>query len=175
MAAVALLLTLMLPVSAIASPELASHEAIVKIVRWAGCQATVVTDASEKIISSYYSRLEIALYIGRDQMTAPYYGSLAVLMHEIGHCLQDQEGVMWDLSLRGDTALELDADRRAADLLCGYGLDGRDILVKLFEWAKVAFGYDGDDRHGTLTERQAQARNATYCQKDIQTFRSIQA
>jgi hypothetical protein len=163
----ALLMALILPVSVIASQELTTEQGVVDVVRWAGCNASVVTSEGVSIRGSFYNSWEKTLYIGRDQSVqgqpAPYYAGLLILFHEIGHCLQDQEGVLGQVGDGSQAATELDADRRAVDLACLYNLDGPEYWQELWQWIYDTTGYSGDENHGTIEERYNQVTRATYC------------
>jgi hypothetical protein len=144
-----------------------------KMVAWAGCTATVFTSDQHSPIESAYDSFNHRMYVGTHEDTdIPYYAGLMILMHETGHCLQDQEGLLSDYGdyINNPVKFELDADRRAADLMCGLGLDGRQLLRDTFQWAHDAFGYNGDDGHGTLSERMSQAGNAHACDKRVEQW-----
>ena len=157
----ALLLALFIPSTSYAM----THQQVESLVRWAGCKATVITDEGESILGSYYTYAEQTMYIGlanennlTDNMT------LIVIFHETGHCLQDQLGYMRSLwEAEGTVAVELDADRWAAQLACGYHMDGRQLLHDVFVWAMWEYGYHGDYSHGSLWERISQGNKADYC------------
>jgi hypothetical protein len=140
-----------------------------KLVKWAGCTAEViVTDGSPA--GSFYSPTDHALVIGGgEDPNVPYYAGLIILLHETGHCLQFQADPAEQMNKYRENPVmyELDADRRAADLACGLGLDGRQLLIDTFEWARVTFGYHGDPYHGTLEQRESQAMNAHACDKVV--------
>lgn len=129
------------------------------LTRWAGCSANVVTSDRVPAIGSYYSPLEHTLYIGTSP-EIPADAQLMVTLHEIGHCLQAQEGFFYG---RTSVQIELDADRRSADLACSLGLDGVRMLHDLFVWAFDVYGYDGDLDHGTMVERISAAEGAPAC------------
>ncbi len=134
---------------------------------WAQCHATVVTSDQHSPIESFYQPLTHTLYIGTEEdSSVPYYAGLIILLHEVGHCLQDESG--W-LDAHPDTVeRELDADRRSADLACGMGLDGRRLLHDTFVWAHDRFDYNGDEDHGSLAERISQGDNAQACDHQYQ-------
>lgn len=137
------------------------REEALQILKWTGCQAQLVTNEGVPALQSHYSLWSHTVFLG----TADYPGLIPdfeelILLHEIGHCLQAQEGVVLAL---GTVERELDADRRAADMLCARHKDGKRILHDIMVWAKRAFGYDGDPWHGTLAERIAQGENARLC------------
>jgi hypothetical protein len=137
-----------------------------KIAAWAGCHAAVAVNPDESPITSYYSSTAHVLVVGtHEDDQIPYYAGLIILLHETGHCLQDEEG--WLDKQTDIVVVELDADRRAADLACGMNLDGRGLLVATFEWAKEVIGYNGDPDHGTLEMRESQAANAHVCDKTV--------
>src|SRR6266478_4078065 len=114
----ALLLALFIPSTSYAM----THQQVQSLVKWAGCNAKVVTDEGESVLSSYYRYADQIMYIGlakenglTDNM------SLIVVFHETGHCMQDQLGYMRSLwEEKGTVGIELDADRWAAQLACGY-------------------------------------------------------
>jgi hypothetical protein len=138
-----------------------------KIAVWAGCTADIFVDQTDDPTGSFYSMGHHVLVIGgKETPGVPYYAGLIILLHETGHCLQDQEGKLpgyaWD-----PKPYELDADRRAADLACGLGLDGRGLLKDTFVWAHDFFGYNGDWAHGTLQERMSQGDLAQACNKVV--------
>lgn len=147
-----------------------------KLVAWAGCHARVVTNEYRGVGDSYYIPSRVpewspapghTMVVGtaKDD-TLPYYAGLFIVLHETGHCLQDESGWLWrQTSL---PVVEQDADRRAADLACGFGLDGRKILRDTFVWAHDTLGYDGDPDHGSLAERMGQADNAHVCDKRLE-------
>lgn len=146
---------------ALTSPSAAEHRdrKIESLMRWAGCTAALTTSDEVPIERSVYAYDEHRLYIGT-QPGDPENVYLGVTLHEIGHCLQMQEGVLLN---RGSVERELDADRRAADLACAMGRDGREILHELMVWAKEKFDYDGDDSHGTSAQRIQIGREAPAC------------
>jgi hypothetical protein len=144
-----------------------------QLVRWTGCKAELEVDVNEPIMGSFFMHDHLdydpsdkgKLYLGLQ----PYEGltedmEIAVLFHEAGHCLQYQGNRMRELGRQFDTQpTELDADRRSADLMCAYHIDGRQILHDLFVWALNTFGYAGDRGHGTIWERISQGNNAYSC------------
>ena len=141
-----------------------------KIVAWAGCNAALFTSDQASPAESFYDSTYHQMYIGTHEDTdIPYYAGLTILLHETGHCLQDQMGTLTGDAYRADPVrFELDADRWAADLMCGLGLDGRSLLRQTFEWARDAFGYQGDEGHGTLAQRIGQGENARACDKRVE-------
>lgn len=162
-----LLAALALSLLAFAAPAWADHRQAEteRLVRWAGCHAPVHTSDQVSVLASFYSPdgglyYEPGLYIGT-AAGVPGFVRLMVTLHETGHCLQHQEGAMDAFTNMVD--LELDADRRAADLACGLGLDGRALLHDLFVWAYRVFGYTGDWLHGTLAQRIEQGERASRC------------
>lgn len=132
-----------------------------KLARWAGCTAQVETSDNHSAADSHYQYYpDKVLRIGTDQ-TIPDPIEFFILMHELSHCLQDQEGVLHEL---GHPGVELDADRRAAELLCALGQDGRRLGHDTFVWFKETFDYDGDPSHGTLAQRiNASLGAGNYC------------
>jgi hypothetical protein len=146
-----------------AAPAQASHRqaSYEGLVRWAGCEARLVTRDDIPTAASIYSPERYTLYIGTEE-TEGLRSELAemILFHEIGHCLQDQMG-----GIEPGVRTELDADRYAAQLACALGRDGVALLREVFEWARGNFGYDGDPGHGTLAQRISQGQNATFCKK----------
>lgn len=127
-----------------------------EIVQWAGCTAAVDVDPTDSIVGSFYVPGLHVMHIGtRLDDDVPYYTGLIVLLHETGHCLQfqaDPDGQI--LKYRMDPSVyELDADRRAAEMACGLGLDGQRLLHDVMIWAHDTFGYNGDPSHGTLDQR----------------------
>jgi hypothetical protein len=137
-----------------------------KVVSWAGCHATVAVEPDQSPITSHYNPQDHVLTVGtHEDDRIPYYAGLIILLHETGHCLQDESG--WLDKQTDIVVIELDADRRSADLACGMGLDGRGLLVATFEWAKEVLGYNGDPDHGTLDQRESQAMNANACDKVV--------
>jgi hypothetical protein len=137
-----------------------------KVVSWAGCHATVAVEPDQSPAHSYYIPQLHTLVVGtHEDSDIPYYAGLFILFHETGHCLQHESG--WLEKQTDIVTVELDADRRAADLACGMGLDGRQMLVDTFEWAKRVLGYNGDPDHGTLEMRESQALNAHACDKVV--------
>ncbi len=157
----ALLLTLFIPSTSYAM----SAQQVKSLVRWAGCNATVVTNEDKSILSSSYRYGDQILYIGlakeeglSDEMEA------MVIFHETGHCLQDQLGYMRSLwEEKGTIAVELDADRWSAQLACAYHMDGKQLIHDIFVWAWKTYGYGGDYNHGSIWERISQGDNADYC------------
>ena len=136
------------------------------VVKWAGCKAPVAIDPSEPAVASYYNRLYKLMVVGTGPSQGqPYYVGLFVLLHETGHCLQDQAGLLdiWALTDEPSRTQELDADTRATNLACAAGLDGRRINHDTFEWVHEQYGYNGDPDHGTLAEREATADAALMC------------
>lgn len=131
-------------------------------VKWAGCDATLVTDDDREIVSSHYNIVTRTLVIGaKDRSDLPREIAEMILFHEIGHCLQQQAGMFE--AMTPIIVIELDADRWAADLACGMGRDGQRLLHDLMVWAKEVFDYDGDPWHGSLAQRIAQGKNAAFC------------
>lgn len=169
-AAVGLVVALLIPLTYIAASQLDSPEAM---ARWAGCKAEVIEMENQSVLSSYYAPLWEQMYIGMDNEDVPLETQQIIIFHEIGHCLQDQEIQIGPLLEQGGRQMvELDADRRAADLACRRGQDGRRMLREAFLWAKKTFGYDGDDSHGTLAERISQGDKALYCTLQHNTYES---
>lgn len=143
------------------------------MVEWAGCTAEADVDPEDSVVNSYYVPGYHVIHIGaKDDPEIPYFAGLIILLHETGHCLQAQEGGLGSYSIE-PKRFELDADRRSADLACGLGLDGRGLLRQTFQWAHDAFGYDGDENHGTLAQRISQGDLATACDKRVETWASI--
>jgi hypothetical protein len=139
-----------------------------QMVQWAGCTADIDVDENDSPVGSYYVPVYHILHIGaKEDANVPYYAGLIILLHEVGHCLQFQANPIEHVgNYRADPVkYELDADRRSADLACGLGLDGRALLRQTLQWAHDAFGYNGDDKHGTLAERMSQGENARACDK----------
>jgi hypothetical protein len=134
------------------------------LVKWAGCHATVIADPSQPAVGSFYIPMRHVIIIGTDENAKePYYAGLFIVLHETGHCLQDESG--WLDKQTDIVVVELDADRRATDLACARGLDGRKILHDTFVWARDEFGYQGDPAHGSLEQRMAQGDLAHACDK----------
>jgi hypothetical protein len=146
---------------------LANQPTVEDLVRWAGCQANVVTSDQEMYYSSQYNPSTHTLYIGL-QGDIPEDYLIAVTFHEIAHCLQDMEGAFRFPYRQID--LELDADTRSAGLLCAYHKDGPSIVHDLFVHLYKTYGYDGDPTHGTIYERIRAAALAPACQ-----HRTVQA
>jgi hypothetical protein len=149
----ALLLSLLVAIPAAADHFQKPYE---KIVRWSGCHADLITKDDVSVGRSLYQRFPPAIGIGTLEGSI----TLMVLLHEISHCLQDQEGQDMYSDLR---AVELDADRRSVQLACALGLDGPSLLHDLWVWAKKTFGYEGDKNHGTLAQRISQGENVHRC------------
>ena len=146
-----------------------------KMVQWAGCTAQIDVDADDSPTHSYYVPGYHILHIGAaEDPDVPYYAGLIILLHEVGHCLQFQANPEEHVANYREHPVqyELDADRRSADLACGLGLDGRKLLHDTFQWAHDAFGYNGDEGHGTLSERMSQADNAHACDKRVEQWAS---
>jgi hypothetical protein len=146
-----------------------------KMVQWAGCTAAIDVDTDDSPVKSYYVPVYHILHIGAaEDPNVPYYAGLIILLHEVGHCLQFQANPEEHVRNYREHPVqyELDADRRSADLACGLGLDGRKLLHDTFQWAHDAFGYNGDDGHGTLSERMSQADNAHACDKRVEQWAS---
>jgi len=138
------------------------------IVGHAGCHAKVVTSDEHSVFESAYDYQNHVLYVGTEPGELPEELAIMVVLHETGHCLQDQEGLLrmpGPRSLAENQALELDADRRSADMACRLGLDGRGLIIRLLEWARDAFDYYGDPGHGTLDQRMSTGRLALSCEK----------
>ena len=155
---VALALSLFVVTTASAGHRQTAYE---DLVRWAGCDARVVTNDQYEIVQSVYDPNTHTIYLGgRDGLGLSREASEVIVLHEVGHCLQDQAGLfgVWT-----DVALELDADRTAANLSCALGRDGRQIMHDLFVWFHKSFGYDGDPAHGTLVQRISQGDSAALC------------
>ena len=137
-----------------------------KVVRWAGCHATVAANEDAGPEASFYIPMAKTMVVGtKADDSIPYYAGLFILLHETGHCLQDESG--WLDKQTDIVVVELDADRRGADLACGMGLDGRQILIDTFDWAHRVLGYNGDMNHGSLEQRMGQAANAHACDKIV--------
>lgn len=139
-----------------------------RLVHWAGCKAPVVTSDERSVLESFYD-LGHTLYVGTDH-DVPYGVWLIVLFHETAHCLQYQElGQAMEYSYAVDPmAFELDADRHAATLVCGLGLDGPGFLHDAFVWILKVYGYDGDENHGTLAQRIHAGDNACMAPTPLQ-------
>src|SRR5882724_4484146 len=154
-AAVALLLVLL------AGPVRASQETPQDIVKWAGCKAPVVTSELHSIYESGYNG---TLYIGTEPgEPADVYE--IILLHEIGHCLQDQrytEGMDWSYSA-DPMKFELEADMISADLACKRGQEGVRMVNLVLDRVHDKYGYNGDSDHGTLQERRDAAAMAPAC------------
>lgn len=149
--------------SALTTPWQFDPAAYPRVVAWAGCTARVVADDAASPAESFYVPGAHVIVVGtHEDRDLPYYAGLFILFHETGHCLQAQDGTMDRL---WGAPLELDADRRASDLACGLGLDGRQIAQDTWDWAQRELGYNGDHGHGTLAERRAQAANAHACDR----------
>ncbi len=149
-----------------------------KIVQWAGCTAAVDMDADDSVVNSYYIPGYHVLHVGtRPERNSPYYVGLVVLLHETGHCLQFQGAVSPDEQAdkyqNDPVRYELDADRQAAEMACGIGLDGKKLLLDTFTWAHDAFGYDGDPGHGTLYERIHADDFGSACMKRVESWALI--
>jgi hypothetical protein len=156
-AAVTLIVSLLAPSNAIHNDR-----AVKKLVAWAGCNATVMTSDQQLASDSMFSLQTKTLYIGT-RPDAPTYAERIIILHEIGHCLQLQEGGIAYFQETGAPGYELDADMRSADLACKLGMDGRRMLHDTMIWAKHTFGYEGDWVHGSLADRIAQGDNAPAC------------
>lgn len=147
-----------------------------KIIRYAGCHAKLVTSDEHSVIESYYNSENKTMYIGtQPEADLPEDEALIIVLHETGHCQQDQEGLLADLAPAyfdptPIVTLELDADRRAADMACRMGKDGRGLLRDVFIWVHDKFGYNGDYLHGTLEQRISQGRLALSCEKPQSPF-----
>lgn len=86
----------------------------------------------------------------------------AVVAHEIGHCLQWQEGLTRAILAATSHAAELDADRRSAEHFCRTG-EGVDGILEGFEQMVRAYGplaARGDARHPAVYLRMATAKLA---------------
>jgi hypothetical protein len=96
---------------------------------------------------------------------------MAIVLHEIGHCLQDQTIPEFELAYMIDPVrFELDADMRSADLACRRGYDGIRMMRETMDWAHDVYGYNGDSYHGTLQQRKDAGASAPACQaKSIQS------
>lgn len=164
---------LLITVSVFAVPKAHSASSYESTVRWAGCKnAAVVEDPNIPAVSSFYmsTRETAALskYTGKDIGTfivigtkdTPQSVTLIVLLHETGHCLQDEMGYIDKITT---LQRELDADRWAANLACGLNLDGRRLLHDAFVWMKKTYDYNGYPWHGTLEMRIRQADKADRC------------
>lgn len=160
-----ILTSLILALSLFALPASAAHRYVDyhAIVGHAGCHAALTTSDEHSIFESFYAGGEgrHQLYIGTAEDGTPEAYALVVLLHEIRHCLQAQEG-LFDLGLPS-YVLELDADRYAADAACRLGLNGPQLLHDIFVYAQERFGYEGDSGHGTLDQRIGQGRLALSC------------
>ena len=168
---VALSLSLPAPAHAMTRADVES------LARWAGCRAEVVVMPDESIFGSSFR----GSYAGPDQYPGELWIGLApeegmtnemmtaVIFHEIGHCLQYQNGWLLGDEVYGTRAnshvdVELDADRYAAELMCSYHLNGLSILHDLFAYAYSHLGYEGDRNHGSIWERILQGYRATSCE-----------
>lgn len=146
----------------------------VDIVRAAGCDAPVHESSQVSSTRSFHLSRDVmtpdgrvyerGLYIGTSP-SVPADVTLLIVLHETGHCLQHQEmGDLFDqLYQVAPQVLELDADRRAADLACRLGLDGPAMLTRAFEWLRQEYGYEGDPAHGSVEERVAMSVHASAC------------
>src|SRR5690349_1210451 len=154
------LLALVAPIPTIGATNTTTpQEHYTTLARWAGCRAEVITSDEHSIVESFYNG---KLYIGTMPDGVPAELAEMVALHEIGHCLQDQAGVLDDYAWNPQV-YELDADRRAADLACARHKDGAKLLHDLFVWAYETYGYSGDYAHGTMAERISQSTNAPAC------------
>ena len=156
------LIAVMSLLAALTIPAEASHRDfdVRGIVGHAGCRAAVVTSDQHEIWESFYDYDANQLYIGTAP-GVPDAAMLTVLYHEIGHCLQFQDGLF---DGRPAILLELDADRRAADMACRAGMDGRGMLRATLKLAQEVFDYNGDFNHGTLDQRISMGRLALSCE-----------
>jgi len=152
----------------LAGPVQAAHRAlsVQDMVTWAGCKANLVTSDEESVASSFYVPVERTLYIGtQSDPSIPEYVHTMILLHEVGHCLQHQQGYVFEMAV---VERELDADRISVDLACAMGMDGRTMIHDVFMWAYESFGYQGDYAHGTSAERIAQRDKARWCDKRVE-------
>lgn len=156
-AAVALLLLLVSPAGASRYQETPQE-----LAKWAGCKAAVTTSDEHSIFESFYHNDH--LYIGTMPGETPEVYEM-VILHEIGHCLQDQEleGNLDQFYPYDTQFFELNADMRAADLACRRGQEGSRLGSLLLDRAHEKFGYNGDDNHGTLEMRRLAAMQAPAC------------
>lgn len=156
----ALCLALLTPAAA---APVSRADRVASLVRWSGCTAQVYTSDVISATRSFYMPGEHAVYIGTSD-EEPEFVTEMIALHEVGHCLQAQLGYLETLrAVEGQVAVELDADRWAAQLACAMGLDGPRLLHDLFAWAKAEFDYDGDYAHGTLEQRISASDGADYC------------
>jgi len=146
-----------------ATAAVANHrdESINALVKQLGCEADVFTFDNVTAARSAFSPMNNSLYIGtEDDPSLPAEVADMIVLHEIGHCLQLQDGTIFVMD---EVSLELDADRRSVDMACSIGRDGRSLQFLLWKWVNEKFGYVGDSKHGTIAERIAQADLATTC------------
>lgn len=74
-----------------------------------------------------------------------------IFYHELGHCLQMEEGATFTDLIQA----EQDADVRGANFDCADGGNGVADTKTYFEYLKDKYGYEGDEDHGTVEEREA--------------------
>lgn len=136
---------------------------IPRLVRWANCHATVILLDTHPVTDSFFLVApddEIYLGIGMANTNVPQEYVDAIVLHEVGHCLQWEQGRWRTLT---PLERELDADRQSANLMCARGQNGPYILHALMIWAKETMNYTGDEGHGTLAQRIAQSNKAPLC------------
>lgn len=183
-----ILASVMIVLSLLATPVESRQETILDKVRLAGCRSEVVLGENHSIFESYFNSDENKLYIGTRTGKLPKEYADAIIFHEAGHCVQLQDGTMkkfQEIIKRAKASaeanygypddavlaefyaeilvIELDADARAAEMLCRRGLDGRAIYYELLVYAKENLGYEGDARHGSLQNRIDAAASAPMC------------
>jgi hypothetical protein len=160
LAVLLMLCTLLVPLSAPALSIPTDVASLTAIAEWAGCKNVVVADVEGFGFNAYFG---IDMSTGRPAIvfingtSIPEQHRFMIFLHELGHCLQYMEGVIFQMDTQ---TRELDADGRATQLACALHMDGPRMLDELWDWANETFGYDGDPDHGTLDERREQANRA---------------
>lgn len=139
-----------------------------ELVKWAGCNAQVITSDEHSAAESFYNRGRIYFGTAPD---VPKPMARMILLHEIGHCLQDQalNGNIDEYYPLDRVTFELDADRISAELACSRGEEGVRLQRELLDWVHDTYNYNGDAGHGSLDQRKAAGASAQACHKDIQS------
>lgn len=138
------------------------------VVNWAGCKATVEVQRRAEM-NAWYNDGRIVLTHALVKLLTPEE-TLAVLLHEIGHCLQDQ-GNTWELM--SPREIEWEADVYSAELACSLGLDGRMLVHDALAHMTIALNADPDqdsEVHGSVNDRIRHVRTAaTGCRTSGET------
>lgn len=149
----------LIPVASVTTAATLSPQELVStwaqpLVTSLGCTATVRSiDSSD--FNAYFDPTNRAILLaGFDKLS--YEWQLFLVLHETGHCVQQQNDEFGVLRARGPYEVEWDADayaiKKYGELT---GKDGADLNQEIWATLYQQDGYDGDanDSHGLSTER----------------------